>query len=800
MYDPLRARILVYGGTDGISRFSDLLAFSPETVQWTHFSPSGGPGPRWGHTAVYDSGRDRMIVFGGYSEGSIRQDDVWALSLAGEPTWSQIVPEGPGPSARAFHSAVFEPSRDRMVVFGGLDAGILNDVWALELAPIPRWVQLAATGSPPSRRYSHTAIFDPLGDRMIVFGGLGSTFAIFNDVFQLSLGENPNWNRLSPTGAKPSARRKHTAVYDSSHRAMVVFGGNASSGFAAWSNELWSLSLDGELAWTQLQPIGTLPLPREGHGAAYVPTLQRMWMFGGVNRGWLEDAWDVSLSGTIEWRQLQPPPPPLPFPGFVERWGHSTVYDPPRDRLILYGGTQSDQGAPFGQLWELSLGAPFWRERPPEGQPPSPRFVHTAVLDAKRDRMIVFGGYDGAFLNDVWALELATTRWTRLQPAGPSPRRRDAHSAIYDPVRDRMLVLGGYDGAEALSDLWSLTFAPSEQWTLLSPSGEAPSPRFSHSAIYDPLRDAMIVFGGARGGSVLNEIWSLSLSDLGWTHVVPGGLSLGPGGRSGHAMSYDSIHGRALVFGGYDLEGWHNDVWILWLDRVIPEWEMLSPTGNRPVGRMYTGFVNDPGRDRMILVGGWTGDHPTNDTWELILDRPVAAPLSIVSAKAEAGVAQLIWYVSTGPGVMVGIERREPTTDWGWAGQATSDAEGWIVFEDRHVSPCGRYGYRANLDGRFFGEAWVDVPAAGQFALEGFQPNPSSSRPSIVFALPTSEPARLAIFDPSGREIWSRDVGPLGSGAHRLQWENAFPLSPGLYVVRLTQGMRTISAKAVVLH
>lgn len=41
------------------------------------------------------------------------------------------------------------------------------------------------------------------------------------------------------------------------------------------------------------------------------------------------------------------------------------------------------------------------------GVPPSQRFGHTAIFDPARDRMVVFGGWDGASLNDVWALSLA---------------------------------------------------------------------------------------------------------------------------------------------------------------------------------------------------------------------------------------------------------------------------------------------------------------------------------------------------------------------------------------------------------
>ena len=35
-------------------------------------------------------------------------------------------------------------------------------------------------------------------------------------------------------------------------------------------------------------------------------------------------------------------------------------------------------------------------------------------------------------------------------------REREGHSAVYDPVRDRMIVFGGRDGSAYLDDVWLL--------------------------------------------------------------------------------------------------------------------------------------------------------------------------------------------------------------------------------------------------------------------------------------------------------------------------------------------------------
>jgi hypothetical protein len=95
---------------------------------------------------------------------------------------------------------------------------------------------------------------------------------------------------------------------------------------------------------------------------------------------------------------------------------------------------------------------------------------------------------------DTWALSLDDTTWAPLEAGGP---RRTEHSAVYDAVRDRMVVYGGRDeNGELSSDVWALSLADGS-WSQLIPAGRTPLPRAEHTAIYDPEADRMIVFGGA---------------------------------------------------------------------------------------------------------------------------------------------------------------------------------------------------------------------------------------------------------------------------------------------------------------
>jgi hypothetical protein len=83
------------------------------------------------------------------------------------------------------------------------------------------------------------------------------------------------------------------------------------------------------------------------------------------------------------------------------------------------------------------------------------------------------------------------------------------------------------------------------------------------------------------------------------------------------------------------------------------------------------------------------------------------------------------------------------------------------------------------------------------FALHGLLPNPSRGPLSVGLTLPSAEPARLELLDVTGRSVAEREVGALGAGYHVVGLTQR-KLAAGLYLLRLTQVGRTVTAKAVV--
>jgi hypothetical protein len=84
--------------------------------------------------------------------------------------------------------------------------------------------------------------------------------------------------------------------------------------------------------------------------------------------------------------------------------------------------------------------------------------------------------------------------------------------------------------------------------------------------------------------------------------------------------------------------------------------------------------------------------------------------------------------------------------------------------------------------------------------LDAVGPNPCRQSLGVSFFLPNSKPAVLELIDVRGRRVLSREVGPLGSGSHAVDLFERTRPAAGIYIVRLTQGTYSASAKAVVLH
>ena len=615
IYDPVRDRFIVLVGTDVWA-----LPLGAPPV-WERLPATGAPEGRSGFEVAYDPVRDRVLIFGG-SSGFNYSNEVWALSLS-DLSWRQLSPAGPIPEARVGAAWIYDPVGDRMIAFGGLGfpnpprGPYFNDVWALSLQGEGAWTELQPAGTAPYERPGHGAVYDPVRNRLVVSGGLSQ---ITFDTWALTLSGTPTWTHLAPSGPAPPWRQNYAAVYDPNGDRLVIHGGsNLISGPSGFQSDTWALPLGASGSWTQLANQPPMPSPRSGHVAIYDPIRARMLIYGGSGPGGVpptfarNEAWALSLTGTAAWSFLFQSARP------AQGAAPAGALDSRAERFIVFGGAGSPSGN--NDTWAFSLRSTTgWSPLMTAGELPPPRAGAAAIYDPVQNRFVIFGGIGGTdYLNDTWALSLDDPpRWTRLEPSGDPPAARSDHTAVYDPVRNRMIVHGGF-AHDFYYDTWALSLTDPPAWTQLSASGPGGPGR---SLVHDPVEDRLLVFGGGAhpiyGYPPTNDTWAYPLGVAGaWTQLTPAGTL--PPVRGGHTAVYDAGRRRMLVFAGSDASGQSlNDTWELSLKGGL-SWRQLSPSGDPPPARARHAAIYDPNGDRMLVFAGTGGffNFGRNDIWAL---------------------------------------------------------------------------------------------------------------------------------------------------------------------------------------
>ena len=491
---------------------------------------------------------------------------------------------------------------------------------------------------------------------------------------------------------------------------MLLHGGRTSG---ASLGDLWELSLGEAPAWHSLAG-NTSSGARDNHCAVLDPPADRLVIFGGLTVSGSNpvsaknDTWGTALATNVT-TQLTAVPPPT-------RYGGPRIYDPVGKRMLVFGGASG--GALGNDVWSLDLGFPSqWTKVVPTGTPPTPRIQASAIYDPIRNLMLIFGGNSGSFSNEVWRLSTSgPATWAQLATLGTPPAGRSSHSAIYDPLRDRMLIFGGSSAAGGLNDIWSLSLADPATWTLISPAGTPPSPRAA-LAVYDPVRDQMLLYGGAAPP---NDLWALSLSGTPtWTQLAPTGTP--PSSRSGMAGGYDPIRDRLVIHGGIS-GNMPEDAWALELGAGL-HWTALTPSGAVPRARVQASFAMQPDRDRLVMFGGFAGGAYLSETWTL-----------------EFSAA-------------LDVSPREPAS-------------------------------RAS-----FGRCYPS-PARDEFAID--------------FALPRDGDADVELYDVAGRRVATLFHGPLPAGSHRAVWRRSAGagtvIAPGIYLCALRFERERVVRRIALVH
>ena len=596
-----------------------------------------------GAVGALDVAHRRLFVTGYAAGDSVVR--IWQLRLQGTPRWTELIVPG-GPRVCQEAALAYDPVRDRLILYGGYhylpDYTRVDylDVWALSLGRDARWTRLAVAGTGPGARHGHALLYDPHRDRVLVTTShdLMDTRGGDQPIFTLTLGALPAWGTL-PAGF-PSGGPDRLAYDPQADELMLVSDDGWTSAYSLASGTWRALcSFPGfdDRAFRRGNN-------RYGAALAVDPTHGLLIAYGGDwGGGFLTargDAVALPLAGG-NWAGFGPY-----IPG--NRFWHQAVLDRARDRAIFYD-RQTWLGDGIDPMVALSLrGSAGWSPLVGAGPSPEDRQRGAFAFDERNDRVLLFGGLTpgGRCLHDLWSLSQGRNPvWTRIEPEGSGPGPHYLATAIYDAKRDRLLVFGGDDRVRELRSVWEARISGARaRWTQLVPNGQLP---FSYGQPY--------VAPSGNEAWVVAPLASTDPPTLGLVRIdLSGPMTCAVAMPQGVApevnfqvLGFDSRRMRFLGFhsycGGVPGSCSTADFSPLWsLPVEHPTWSTASTEGTLPLPRFLQAAVYDPDGDRLVMYGGYSdGSNYFGDTWALQFARGPRGERALASEAEDVAMLPL---------------------------------------------------------------------------------------------------------------------------------------------------------------
>lgn len=596
VYDSVSARFLMFGGYDlNWNRLNDIWEYNAASKTWTDVSPVAGARPqrRSGQTMVFDPVRRVVIVFGGLLDDFSYLNDTWEWSTVTK-TWTNVTPAA-SPSARQGARLVHDAANDRLVLFGGVDANTFYaDTWAWNLSA-RTWIRLTTTASSPlgrtfvGRTFAGATFNPTAGHGVTIFGGIGyptgsNTVTDFNDIWEL---RGTVWTDVTPAGGSPPGRGWTQLVWDPLLNRIVMFGGFRVGAPALSYGDTWSFVNGG---WSEIVPQASAPPARDSHGMAYDTARNKIVVFG----GYLPDV--IELDGATWTLALRTDWPPtqdrhlmaydsdrdvlfLYGGGSVESWeytvatqtwawflgggpggraGASMVYERARQKMLLFGGrtrSAGQLGSKNADTWQWDTATRTWTNVSPAVSPAA-RDDHAMAYDAAHNRVVLFGGRNaaGAALGDTWLWNGST--WTDVTATANGPSARFGAVMTYDAVRQTIVLFGGDTGAQKTNEIFEWD-GQLLRWVQKFSGGSSPPARaFAALSSFDATAAGVVLFGGS-GAALLNDSWLWNGTM--WNQLMMSGMT--PTARQYPVMVHDIAAQRVFLYGGRDNLGPSFELW-----------------------------------------------------------------------------------------------------------------------------------------------------------------------------------------------------------------------------------------------
>ena len=854
IYDAPRDRLVALGG---LGETWTLALANP--TSWVRLPIQPFPTSATDH-AVYDAVGDRMVVVTSNMQ-------VFALDLGSPTGWQSVSTSGTPPPGRRFYASAHDAARNRFLIFGGGPDVILGDLWALTLNGTPTWTQISPSGSAPLPSWGAVAAFDPVGDRLIVgMGSVDLTYTVNSSLYSVNLTGPPAWSPLTVQGSPPIGRMLSAFTYDPGLQRIVMF-----SGYPTEDNDTWSLELVGTPTWVMLQPTGTRPPYQWSSAMVYRSADPSLWLYGGHSGADFYGLWRLTSTSVTQAPIIGAITPPSgevgdPVTIFgVALGGASDVQFNGVSAVIQsYAADRIETTVPAGATsgpisvttpngtgvssfpFLVGLRAVMTSLDPDSGRVGDVITIHGANFTGAT--AVRLGGTGSAAFSIVDDGTLTATvdssastgpvhvinpYGTGIGPAvfirladEPRPRllgvrdvRGDQGGKVivgwrasdFDQPRHR--VITGYRvwrRAPQESATGSLAAsAPLGTLARWAPSAGEPEV-FWESLVELP---AAYLRGYAYAAATLRD----STADGNpYTAFFVQALTADPfvfyNSSPDSGYSVDDLAPPApaplTVIYGRTANEMH------WRGRAVPDLHgyrlhrgseplFLPLAENLIATTTDTTYVDIPGSHFYKLAA--VDIHGNLSRYVAVSpDRPVATLASFYQAFRTQGLTRVIWYSGGNAGLLANVYRRTVNSDWEPAGTVSADGTGFLTFEDRTGEDGLRYGYRLGIvEGGeaelFLGEAWVE-PLATAFAFAGRVPNPSpGGRIACSLSVPANVAAELKLFDVSGRVVERHSLDSSTSGERSVVFGSTSRLRAGVYMIQATSRDRVMTKRVVVL-
>ncbi len=264
------------------------------------------------------------------------------------------------------------------------------------------------------------------------------------------------------------------------------------------------------------------------------------------------------------------------------RWGHTFIYHPAQQHLLLFGGTNKRGGGYLNDTWIWK--DEKWKRLDIPG-PPARGFC-AAAYHAERKTIVLHGGRgnDRRTYSDLW--EWDGLAWKQLEDS--SAYKADHHQIVYLKDKKTLLAFGGWNGKVVLGDTWQW----SDEWEQLEIS--SPPKRSAFGMVYNNKTSKVNLYGGLWINGQYADLWEWY--DGQW-------LSLGgPYDNSSldhHAMVYDDKLEKVIGFGGKNYRYKAQQTTF-----EIDSNEVVSVSKEGPAARHSFGFAYDTNSKAVYLYGG----------------------------------------------------------------------------------------------------------------------------------------------------------------------------------------------------